>query len=150
MALGLRHVYAVFQPVHLSRGEELGQMFTKHWRLQQFSGVLLYITVKNEKLIECAHTAKYAALRPWAYAYVMESGGKMLQVRQLHIEDMQPYAVEIVEQFVKVTRICIERVRRHATLQFEVAQIAFSNILYVFFGLFHYFFVILWQNYEKK
>ena len=118
-------------------------MLAQYWRLQEFTGIVVTIAFQLQKTEERAHAAQYSALRTRVYADVVQRGGKVLQVRQLHVEDILVHILQIVDQLQQVTDVSIQRIWRVATLQFQVALIAADNICRRFLVLFHFYFVPL-------
>ena len=86
-------------------------MLTQHGRLQQFRGVVGAVAVLVQEAVEGAHTAQYTALRTGIDAYVVQPGGKVLQVFQLYVQQVLVRLLQVVKQFQQVTLIGIQRIR---------------------------------------
>ena len=138
MALVGRKVDTVFQCIHLGRSEIFGQVARQMGRLQQLRGVHLQVAVEHQIAVESPHAAEDACLRLGPDAALVERGGKMLQVFQLHFERPQPLRAEIAEQVGQVVTIGLQRVIGVVALQLQVAHIAANHVVHgMVMGCFH-------------
>ena len=129
VALGLREVDGVFQLVHLLRGEKFRQVLAQHGAFQQFGGVLFHISVHEQEAIEGTHAAENATLRARPYAYVVQSGGKGLQMGQLHVDRRDAFALQEAQQLLHVAQVGVERVAACPPLQLQVAAVGGKHLL---------------------
>ena len=134
MALPFRKVNTALQEIHLLGGEHLGQMFPDLWRLQEFRGIIITVTVELQESEEGAHTTEDPTLRTRVDADVVQTCRESLQILQRHVSGILLLMLQIVEQLPQVTLVGVERVGRHVTLQLQVAHIAFYDILFHIFG----------------
>ena len=103
-------------------------MFANLGRLQQFRRVVLAITIELQESEERAHAAQDAALRTGIDADVVQTCRKCLKVFECHFSHVLPLSFQIVEQFLEVVLIGVERITRHVALQLQVAHIVLHNV----------------------
>ena len=141
MTLPFREIDGGFKLINLSRGEHLGQMFAYLWRLEQLRRIVVAIAIEEQEVVERTDAAQDAALRTGMDADVVETSCEVLQILQGHFEHIFPFAPKVVEQFLEVTLIGVERVARHAALQLQVAHIASDHVLaHIFYAKLQLFF----------
>ena len=129
MAFPLGEVDGGFELVDLGGGEHLGEVFANLGRLEEFGGIVVAVAVDEQKVVEGTDATEDAALGTGVDADVVETGGKMLQIFQGDVEHIFLLTGEIVEQFLKVALIGVERIARHAALELQVAHVAFIDVL---------------------
>ena len=79
-------VDAVLKLVHLFRGEVRRQVLREDRRLEELRGIDLKVAVEGEVTVEGTHAEEDARLRPRTDIKLMERGGKLLQILELHLQ----------------------------------------------------------------
>ena len=70
-------------------------------------------------------------------ANVVQTGSKVLQVGQLHLQHLLAFPFHVVEQLLQVTLVGIQRVGGVAALQFQVSLVGSNDICLAFLVRFH-------------
>lgn len=128
VALLLREIHAGLELVHLLSGEKLRQVLWQLWRLKQLRGVHLKVSVELEVMVEVAYAAEDARLALCRETMLVERRGKVLQVLELHAEDVEVVVREVVEQPAQVVLVSLEGVLAVAALELQVTHVALDDV----------------------
>ncbi len=126
IALGLAHlrINSGNDGIHLLRREHIGQVLANLGSSQEFGGVGLYLALQGEKTIETTHSAEDTCQRTRCHTEVDNLRGKLIQLFQRDLPEINALIAQIVDEFLQVADIGIQRVAGIATLETQILDIA--------------------------
>ena len=125
-------------------------MFADFGRFQQFGRVVGHFALDDEKVVERAQSAEYAALRACSDAYVVQGSDEVLQVVERHLSEINLFSLQIVQQFLQIEHVGIQRMCRIAALQAQILLVCLDDIPSRFLAAFHENAYFCQQIYKKN
>ncbi len=122
-ALWFAHVYDGEYAVYLLDGEHLRQMAANLWRFEQFGRILLYVFLQNQKTVKRTHAAENACNTARSDAAVAQCAGKQVKISDRSRSIVYAVVAIVVEQFLQVAAIGIQRVVAERTFETQIPDI---------------------------
>lgn len=128
-ALGLAEVYCAQYVVYFIYAQHLGQLVLHLGRLQQFRGVLHNLLLQNQEAVEGADAAQYACEASGRDSPFTERTGEEIQFFQCYATEVYGIVRIIIEQFLQVLAICVQRIVAVRALEAEILDVVPDNVL---------------------
>ena len=146
----VNHSYDVF---NLFQAENLGQMLAYLGTFEQFRGVVWDFLFQLQEAVEGAHATQRAGCAAGRCAFFPHLAGKLVQLFQGYCAEVYAFVGIIVEQFLQILAIGIQRVAAVSAFQTQVSDVALNDVFVynstIVYLVFHIFFLTLYrQRYE--
>ena len=144
---GANDVFNLFQAEHL------GQMLAYLWAFEQCCGVVGDFLFQLQEAVEGAHATQRAGCAAGRCAFFPHLAGKLVQLFQGYRAEVYAFVGIIVEQFLQILAIGIQRVAAISAFQTQVSDVALNDVFVynstIVYLVFHIFFLTLYrQRYE--
>lgn len=128
-ALGLAAVDDAHDGFYLSQREHFGQVLADLRTLQQLRGVGLQFALQHQEAVERPDTAQDASNAAGLHTQVGQRGGKVIQLLQRHLAEVDALVCIVVEQLLEILQVGIQRVVRIGTLKSQVLHVFAQNLV---------------------
>ena len=153
LALGTAGVNCANDVFYLFQAEHLGQMLAYLGAFEQFCGVVGDFLFQLQEAVEGAHAAQRTGSAACRCAFFPHLAGKLVQLFKGYCAEVYAFVRIIVEQFLQILAIGIQRVAAVSAFQAQVSDVALNDVFVynstVVYLVFHIFFLTLYrQRYE--
>ena len=153
LAFGSACVNCANDVFNLFQAEHFGQMLANLWAFEQCCGVVGDFLFQLQKAVEGAHATQRAGCAAGRCAFFPHLAGKLVQLFQGYCAEVYAFVGIIVEQFLQILAIGIQRVAAISAFQTQVSDVALNDVFVynstIVYLVFHIFFLTLYrQRYE--